>query len=203
VVARLRSDARDNRERILAAARAAFGAEGLDVSIREIARRAEVGPATVYRHFPTKAALRTEALRQQQALCSAVVSEGLSAEDPWTGFQLVVDRLMAMHTLDRGFVGAIAAARPSAVEFAADREQALRLLLELVGRAKSSGVLRADFVLQDLSLALMANNGIQAETPAMTVVASQRFAALMLQSFKAPPVTAPLPPAVPMPLPRR
>jgi hypothetical protein len=47
---KLRSDALDNRERILDAARVAFAAEGMNVPIREIARRAGVGPATLYRH---------------------------------------------------------------------------------------------------------------------------------------------------------
>ena len=55
----LRSDARDNRELILDAARRAFAAEGLDVPMREIARRAGVGPATLYRRFPTKEMLVT------------------------------------------------------------------------------------------------------------------------------------------------
>jgi AcrR family transcriptional regulator len=54
----LRSHARDNRDRILGAARSVFVADGLDVPIREIARHAEVGPAIVYRHFPTKDAGR-------------------------------------------------------------------------------------------------------------------------------------------------
>ena len=59
----LRSDALDNRERILDAARAVFAAEGLDVPMREIARRAGVGPATLYRHFPTKADAGRRGLR--------------------------------------------------------------------------------------------------------------------------------------------
>jgi AcrR family transcriptional regulator len=50
----LRSDARDNRARILEAARAVFGEEGLDAPMREVARQSGVGPATLYRHFPTK-----------------------------------------------------------------------------------------------------------------------------------------------------
>jgi AcrR family transcriptional regulator len=58
----LRSDARDNRELILDAARAVFAADGLNVPMREIARRAGVGPATLYRHFLTKEMLVTEAL---------------------------------------------------------------------------------------------------------------------------------------------
>src|SRR5690242_2170061 len=93
VMRTLRSDARDNRERILAIARLAFATEGLDVPIREIARRAQVGVATVYRRFPTKEALLAEAFAEQMAVCSAVVEEGLAAADPWRGFCLVVERL--------------------------------------------------------------------------------------------------------------
>lgn len=203
VRATLRSDARDNRGRILAVARAAFAAEGLDVPIREIARGAEVGVATVYRHFPTKEALLTEAFAEQMASCSAVVAEGLAASDPWSGFRLVIERLMEMHALDRGFARAFTSQFPEAVDFAADRDRTLRLLQELVRRAKEAGPLRGDFVLEDISLALMANEGIRAASPEMRVAASRRFAALMIQSFQANPVATPLPPAVRLPLSRR
>ncbi|MBL7499552.1 TetR/AcrR family transcriptional regulator [Frankia sp. CNm7] len=203
MIATPRSDARDNRGRILAVARAAFAAEGLDVPIREIARRAEVGVATVYRHFPTKEALLSEALAEQMSLCSEVVEEGLAADDPWSGFRLVIEKLMEMHALDRGFARAFTSRLPQAVGFATDRDRALRLLLELVRRAKAAGSLREDFVLEDISLALMANEGIRAESPEMRAAASRRFAAFMIQSFQADPVLAPLPPAVRLPLSRR
>jgi AcrR family transcriptional regulator len=202
VVTNLRSDARDNRRRILTVARVAFAAQGLDVPIREIARRAEVGVATVYRHFPTKEALLAEAFEEQMASCSAVVEAGLAAADPWSGFCLVIDKLMRMHALDRGFARAFTSQLPQSVDAAADHDRTLRQLLELVRRAKDAGVLRADFVLQDFSLVLMANEGIRAESPEMRVAASRRFAALMIQSFQANPVLAPLPPAVRLPLSR-
>ncbi|WP_328815666.1 TetR/AcrR family transcriptional regulator [Nonomuraea cypriaca] len=201
VMQKLRSDARDNRVRILAVARAAFAAEGLDVPIREIARRAQVGVATVYRHFPTKEALFTEAFAEQMAMCSAVVEEGLAADDPWRGFCLVIEKLMELHALDRGFSRAFTSQLPPAVDyFTADRDRALRLLLQLVRRAKEAGDLRADFVLEDIILAIMANDGIRAESREMRVAASRRFAALMIQSFRANPVPTPLPPAVRLPL---
>jgi AcrR family transcriptional regulator len=200
VVATLRSDARYNRGRILAVARAAFAAQGLDVPIREIARLAEVGVATVYRHFQTKEGLLTEAFAEQMASCSAVVEEGLAASDPWSGFRLVIEKLMEMHALDRGFARAFTSQLPQAADFAADRDRTLRLLLTLVRRAKEAGTLREDFVVEDISLALMANEGIRAESPGMRVAASRRFAALMIQSFQANPVRMPLPPAVRLPL---
>ncbi|MGP2440816.1 helix-turn-helix domain-containing protein [Streptomyces sp. JW3] len=57
----LRSAARDNRDRVLDAARALFASRGLDVPMREVARHAGVGPATLYRRFPTKRDLATAA----------------------------------------------------------------------------------------------------------------------------------------------
>ena len=72
----LRSDARDNRELILDAARRAFAAEGLDVPMREIARRAGVGPGTLYRRFPTKEMLVTEAFTDEMCACHAIVERG-------------------------------------------------------------------------------------------------------------------------------
>ena len=54
---RPRADALLNRERLLSAAKAAFAEVGADVSLEEIARRANVGVGTAYRNFPTKDAI--------------------------------------------------------------------------------------------------------------------------------------------------
>jgi AcrR family transcriptional regulator len=58
----LRRHAAANRERILAAAEAVFGARGALGSTEDVAERAGVGIATVFRHFPTKEALIEAAL---------------------------------------------------------------------------------------------------------------------------------------------
>ncbi|WP_433063400.1 TetR/AcrR family transcriptional regulator [Dactylosporangium sp. CS-033363] len=195
---RQRSDARDNRARILAVARAAFAAEGLEVPMRELARRAGVGPATVYRHFPTKEALLATAFAEPMALCSSIVEEGLAAADPWDGFRLVIEKLMALHARDRGFARAFTSRGQD--YFAADRDRTVRLLLHLIRRAKRSGDLRRDFVFEDVVLALMANDGIRADSEAARAAASRRLAALMLQSFRATPAPAKLPPPARLPL---
>jgi AcrR family transcriptional regulator len=49
-----RSDAQRNRERILEVARQVFTRRGADASMDEIAKRAKIGPGTLYRHFPTR-----------------------------------------------------------------------------------------------------------------------------------------------------
>jgi AcrR family transcriptional regulator len=190
----LRSDARDNRERILDAARGAFAGAGLGVPMREIARSAGIGPATLYRHFPTKETLVVEAFAGQMRICHDVVDEGLADPDPWHGFCHVVERICDVHARDRGFTAAFMSAFPHAVDFAALREEVLFSIAELARRAKDAGRLRPDFVVEDLILMIMANRGIRAASPAARVAASRRFAALAIQSFSASPQAVPLPP---------
>lgn len=69
-----RSDARQNRLRILKAAKATFARDGADASLDQIARRAGVGPGTLYRHFPTRDALIEAVYRSEvEALGAAAV----------------------------------------------------------------------------------------------------------------------------------
>ena len=64
-----RTDAEANRQHIVAAARAAWAADGLELPIREIARRAGLGVATAYRHFPSRPDLIGAVLAGQVAAC--------------------------------------------------------------------------------------------------------------------------------------
>lgn len=190
----LRSDARDNRERILDAARALFATEGLRVPMREVARRAGVGPATLYRRFPTKRELVTEAFTDQLRACRTIVDEGLAHPDPWAGFCLVVEKTCELHARHLGFTEAFMAAYPEAMDFAAARAYSLKSAGELARRAREAGGLRPDFVLDDLILMIMANRGIHALSTAARVAASRRFAALVIQAFRASPEHTRLPP---------
>ena len=183
----LRSDARDNRDRILDATRSAFVTGGLDVPIREIARRAGVGPATVYRHFPAKEVLVAEAFTGRMSAWRSILDEGLADPDPWHGFCVAVEKLCVLQARDHGFIAAFKSAFPRAMDFAANRSSSLTSAAELIRRAKHAGRLRSDVVLEDLVLMITANGGIHASTPAARIAASRRFAALMIQAFQAPP----------------
>jgi AcrR family transcriptional regulator len=59
-----RADARRNYDHILATARVVLAEQGVGASLRDVARRAEVGLGTLYRHFPTREALLETLLRQ-------------------------------------------------------------------------------------------------------------------------------------------
>lgn len=192
----LRADARHNRERILEAARAAYSAHGIDVPMTTIARRAGVGVATLYRRFPTRTALVTEAFAEQRAQCVAVLDQALADPDPWRGLCTVVEKVTAMQAADRGFTQAFLTRFPGQLDLARESARAQRGLEELVRRAKESGMLRADFHPGDLVLLLRANDGLAATGDAGPA-ASRRLVAYLLQSFRAV-HTAPLPPPAPL-----
>ena len=79
---RVRKNAMANRERIVAAALEVFGAQGAVASTEEVARRAGVGIATVFRHFPTKDALVEEALLRHFAAVHERAAEVVDGPDP-------------------------------------------------------------------------------------------------------------------------
>ncbi|MEU6534377.1 helix-turn-helix domain-containing protein [Streptomyces sp. NPDC047000] len=194
----LRSDARDNRARILEAARAVFGEDGLSAPVREVARHAGVGPATLYRHFPTKQDLIAETFAEQRRACRTVVRDALADSDPWRGFQNLITQICELHASSKGFADAFMAAFPEAMDFAADRERTLRAVAELARRAKETGRLRSGFVVDDLVLMLMAHRGVEEVARAARLAASRRFAAYVIDAFRAVRETeapAPLPPA--------
>lgn len=192
----LRSDATDNRARILNAARALFSAQGLSVPMREIARRAGVGPATLYRRFPTKQTLVTEAFADRMRECRAIVDHGCADPDPWHGLCLVIEKICELHARDRGFTQAFMSTFPGATEVTAGRTYTVKAVAELAHRAKEAGYLRPDVVVpDDLILMLMANQGIHAATVAGRIAASRRFAGFVIQMIQASPQQSPLAPA--------
>lgn len=180
----LRADARDNRERILTAARFLFAEHGLDVGMREIARKAGVGPATLYRRFPTKQAVIDEAFAVELRACRQIVVDGCQDTDAWRGFSFVVHELIALNVQNQGFVDAFTSATSADSPLAAHRRELLGMLDGLARRAKRSADLRSDFVIDDLVLVLVAGRGLTALAAGKRESAARRFAALMLDAFR-------------------
>jgi AcrR family transcriptional regulator len=84
----MRVDASRNYHRLLAVAEQAFGENGVNASLNEIAKRAGVGAGTLYRHFPTREALlqallheRFEGLGKKAAELSAEPDAGTALVD--------------------------------------------------------------------------------------------------------------------------
>ncbi len=95
-----RADAERNREKILAAARAAFADTGAPVSMAEISRRAAVGMATLYRNFPSRQEL-LEALYTDEVDAVREAAETVDSETPGAVFTAWLHRFFAFYNSKR------------------------------------------------------------------------------------------------------
>jgi AcrR family transcriptional regulator len=143
----LRADARRNRERVLAAAREAFAAEGITVPLDEIARRAGVGPGTVYRHFPTKEALFHAAIVDNIERMTEHARELATAPDPGAAFFEFLDRTVAQGGVKRDLAAALG---DQVIELTGPRRQFEREVDVLLHRAQQAGAVRDDIDIEDL-----------------------------------------------------
>ncbi|CAN5292440.1 TetR/AcrR family transcriptional regulator [soil metagenome] len=179
----LRADAEDNKERLLDAARRLFADRGLIVTMRDVARAADVGPATLYRRFPTKQDLIDEAFADELHACRAIVSEGCADPDPWRGLCDVLRRVGELNARNQGFTDAVLSSRPESL--GSHRADMLRELADLCGRAQRAGRLRAGVGIDDLVLVLMAGRGLSGAMADIRMARARRFASLAIEAFRA------------------
>jgi AcrR family transcriptional regulator len=181
----LRADAERNRERILAAAREVFAERGLDAPFEAIAQRAGVGQATLYRRFPRRQDLVVACFAPKLAEYAAAVEEALTAPDAWTGFCAFFEHVCAMQAADQGVQDVLTTTFPTDRAVEAERAHAYERLTELIRRAQDQGMLRADFVPEDVVLLLMANAGLVRAMRDAAPDAWRRFVGLMLDALRA------------------
>ncbi|NUW40251.1 TetR/AcrR family transcriptional regulator [Nonomuraea rhodomycinica] len=148
-----RTDAERNRARVLEAARALFAEHGQDVQMAEVARVAEVGIGTLYRHFPTRQALIEAAAESRSAeLLDHARARCLGEADPARALALFVEHVGEVLAADRGMSqvieGVVGTTEPQGRTGEALRDVAR----ELVERGKAVGAFRADAATSDVNM---------------------------------------------------
>ncbi|GAA0562001.1 hypothetical protein GCM10010172_51440 [Paractinoplanes ferrugineus] len=157
----MRADAERNRTSLLGAAREVFGEHGLDASLDEIARRAGVGNATLYRRFPTRRDLIAAVFAGQMSEYVELADLAMREPDPWQAFVGYLSRLFELQATDRGLSELLVSSSfDDDARLAELRTAAQRGASEVIARAVGAGVLRADFTRRDLSLLMRANAGV-------------------------------------------
>jgi Bacterial regulatory proteins, tetR family. len=184
VIRPLRVDAERNRARIVAAAEAAFAECGLEIALEDVAERAGVGIATLYRRFPTRDDLIATCFERRMWEYARAAEEALEAPDGWSGFCAYVERICAMQAADRGLKDVLTRTFPNARTLETHRTRGYKLLVRLIERAKAEGMLRSDFVPEDLVLLLMANAGVVQGAGEAAPDAWRRFVGLMLDGLR-------------------
>jgi len=146
----LRADAARNRALIVAAAAEVFAERGLEASTAEIAERAGVGEATLFRRFPTKDDLVAAIIATKMDEALAIGESCLEEPDPWSGIERFLFAMAERSVRDLGFSEAAKNRCVAAVELAPKRKRMLDVCGELVRRAQRAGVVREDVAGQDL-----------------------------------------------------
>ena len=172
----MRKDAKRNREAILNAARELF-AESADVAMCEVARRAGVGQATLYRNFPDRRALAAEVLGEHVERVARLAAE--HAGDPDAFFVLL--RSLVESTVHLYAVSELA--REDACvgsQLERDRQRVAQLMKRPLREAKAAGTLRRDMSLDDVFLVLLMARGAMERTHGIAARASAASRALNL-----------------------
>jgi AcrR family transcriptional regulator len=188
----LRADARRNRERVVAAARAVFAEHGREAQMDDVARRAGVGVSTVYRHFPTKRALFVALVLDAFDRVAAEARRALENPDPWEGLthllwysaeNLAGDRALSEAMAgDFEFPGAGSAAQVSLRES----------VEELMRRAQAAGALRPDAIVDDVPM-LMCGVGMGRIKEHRCPDAWRRHLSIVIDGLRASSASATLP----------
>jgi AcrR family transcriptional regulator len=188
----LRADAVRNRQLFLDAARSVFGERGLAAPMDEIARRAGLGNATLYRHFPTRCSLVGAVFVETLRDVVEATELALAEPDPWTGFSRQVRTLCRLQASNRALADLLTATIGGAPELENLRSRAYAGTVTLIKRAQRSGQLRWEFRHEDLVLLLMANAGLIERTETSAPGAWQRHLDYLLDGLRpaAGPVTA-------------
>jgi AcrR family transcriptional regulator len=147
----LRADAVRNRQRVLEVAEQVFATEGVAVPIDEIARRAEVGVGTLYRHFPTKEALYAAVVLSRLEAATARAQELAKAPDPGEAFFVFLEHLVKIGSMKKDLMEALAASGADVKESLGGAKKDLADALgKLLARAQRAGHVRRDATVADV-----------------------------------------------------
>jgi AcrR family transcriptional regulator len=185
----MRADAEKNRDHLLAVAGTAIAEQGVNVSLRDIARRADVGLATLLRHFPTREALLDALLRTSFDELTAQAVELETSSSPEDALVSWLRDCVAWTTEYRGVTVLMA----SAIE---DTESALHASCatlraagaRLLARAQAAGVARTD-IDGTILFALIAALAWLSDQPSLAPRADQLFDIVASAILTSPAIT--------------
>ncbi|GHF67054.1 TetR family transcriptional regulator [Streptomyces mashuensis] len=189
----LRRDARRNRELLVAAARELYAEQGLGAPLDEIARRAGVGNATLYRRFPTRGALIEAVFGDSLGGTLRRGEEARAAEDPWEGLVRYLEHIFEGLATDRGSNDLMTTGIPDIPSLDALKVHHHETVSLLLARARDRGAVRADVVVEDLLFALAALGRVVPAATAVAPDAWRRQLHLLLAALRPAPAAPPLP----------
>lgn len=184
----VRADGRRTHEHLLVAAQKTFAEQGTDASLREVARRAGVSIATLYRHFPTREALLQTLLQHGFDKLRARAADLIASLDPGQALVAWIRELALASARYDGLPASVMAALQDPGSTLHSSCAGLRAAADdLLARAQRSGHIRADL---DADQLLAAVNAMAWATrqASWTADAGDRFLSLLIEGLTARPI---------------
>jgi AcrR family transcriptional regulator len=179
-----RADAVRNRERVVAAAAAVFAERGVEASVPEVAARAGVGKATVYRSFPTKEHLVAAVVIERMEDFARRARALLDEPDAAAALRELMEEKAVEHCVDRTLARALeAGASPDLLVEV--RRRVWDAVGELIDRAKAQGTIRESATAEDLRVLWGGAARMLTADDVHDPAVWRRYAALVLDALRA------------------
>jgi AcrR family transcriptional regulator len=179
---RRRADAIRNRDRLLETAAAAFAAHGAEVPLEDIARTADVGIGTLYRHFPTRDALIEAVYRHEVDVLCESADQLLATVPPDQALAAWMQLFIRHVATKRGMATALKAMMGGDTTlFEQSRARAAAAASKLLAAGVADGTIRPDVRGDDL---LRAVSGICMSTAQEQIDAAERLVALLFDGLR-------------------
>ncbi|MGZ6804606.1 MAG: TetR/AcrR family transcriptional regulator [Nocardioidaceae bacterium] len=147
----MRADARRNRERLVAAARTVLAARGSEASMEEVAKTADVGVGTLYRHFPRRIDLVEAVYREDVDGLVALADQVAVDLSPWEALVAWLEGFVRYAAAKRTFLTELHEAFEKIPDLASSsRERIGAAAARVLSRAQADGSARPDLSGPDL-----------------------------------------------------
>ena len=192
----VRADALRNKSAVLHAAENLYSQRGLALSLNEIAKRAGVGNATLYRHFANHGDLVAEVFGEQMERYCKIAEDAAHISDAGEALRACVRQTCELQASNRGLADLIGSLELRNQRLDALRARNYAALQRLIRRARRAGAVRPDFTPEDIAGLLIANAGLIRRTADHAPGASARLVAVWLDGTARDAATpGPRPPA--------
>lgn len=178
-----RKDVRRNREALIYAARETFFTRGMDAPVKSIAKAAGVGSATLYRHFPTRAALVSAVFSEEIRLCRTKLSEVTHIMNPWEGLRHLLTTVADTEAAMPGLAISLSSARTPLVGYDTMWTEARGAVSLLAQRLRSGGDAREDLTRDDLWLLITTVRSVNITRRAAAQHETSRLVEIMFEGL--------------------
>ncbi|MCW2750855.1 MAG: putative tetR family transcriptional regulatory protein [Aeromicrobium sp.] len=181
-----RVDARQNRDRIIQAAYEVLAELGVDAQMTDIAERAELGVATLYRNFPSKEALVNALVLERLSTGASGAQRVSEIDDAWEALTKMLEWI-ARRQLENRVVSQFLGGRiTGSAELHEQRDRLYASVEEVVKKAQRAGQMRKDVRVSDIRMIMVSIAAIASTDSPLTNRLVQRYLAVVLDGLRAP-----------------